>query len=168
MVLAALFMFFEEWLWERLKAMMAAIGRLPLVRNLEARIADLSPGPALVVFCLPTVLILPVKLLALKLIIQGHAVLGVGTILAAKVGGMALFSRIFTLCRPALLTVAWFCRLNDRILGVLVRLHAWADAWPPWQAAKARIALVKGWLKGRGFLARQWRAALLRARRGRR
>ncbi len=46
MLLAALIMFFEEWLWERLKAVMAAIGRLPFIRGLEARIAASSPAPA--------------------------------------------------------------------------------------------------------------------------
>jgi len=169
MLLAALFMFFEEWLWERLKTAMAAFGRLPLVRGLEARIAGLSPGPALVVFLVPSLLILPVKLGALWLMTHGHALQGVILILAAKVAGMALFSRIFVLCRPALLTVGWFRVMHDTILAWLAALHAFMDSIPAWVAAKARIRAWKDTLRtwwqrrGSGFLSRLWRA--IRSRR---
>lgn len=171
MVLAALFMFFEEWLWERLKTAMAAFGRLPFIHGLEARIAGLSPTPALVVFLVPTLLILPVKLGALWLIVHGHALGGILVILASKVAGMALFSRIFVLCRPALLTVGWFRLMHNMILAWLVALHAFMDSIPAWLAAKARIhawkeALRARWQRrGSGFLSRLWRAILNRANR---
>jgi hypothetical protein len=169
MVLAAMFMFFEEWLWERLKAAMAAFGRLPFIHGLEARIAGLSPGPALVVFLVPSLLILPVKLGALWLVTHGHALQGVLLILVAKVAGMALFSRIFVLCKPVLLTVGWFRLMHDTILAWLALLHAFMDSIPAWVAAKARIHVWKvslraWWLRrGKGFLSRLWRA--IRSRR---
>jgi hypothetical protein len=169
MVLAALFMFFEEWLWERLKSAMAAFGRLPLVRGLEARIAGLSPGPALVVFLVPSLLILPVKIGALWLVTHGHALQGVLLILAAKVAGMALFSRIFVLCRPVLLTVGWFRVMHDTILAWLAALHAFMDSIPAWLAAKHRIRAwketLRAWWQRRdsSFLSRLWRA--IRSRR---
>lgn len=164
MLLAALFMFFEEWLWERLKAMTAAFGRLPLVRGLEARIAGLSPGPALAVFLTPTLLLLPVKLGALWLISHGHSLQGIAVILGAKVLGMAVFSRIFVLCKPALLSVPRFRRFHDWLLGWSVRLHAWMDSIPAWVAAKAHMRAWRdafhAWRsrQGSGFLTRLWRA----------
>ncbi len=164
MLLAALIMFFEEWLWERLKAVMAAIGRLPFIRGLEARIAGLSPGPALVVFLVPSILILPVKLGALWLMAHGHAFQGVLLILAAKVAGMALFSRIFVLCKPVLLTVGWFRVMHDTLLSWLALLHAFMDSLPAWVAAKARIRAwkeaIRAWWRARraGFLSRLWQA----------
>ncbi len=170
MLLAALFMFFEEWLWERLKALMAAFGQLPLVRGLEARIAGLSPGPALAVFLAPATLLLPVKLGALWLIGHGHAVQGILLILGAKVVGMALFSRIFVLCKPTLLTVPRFRRFHDWLLGWSLRLHAWMDSIPAWVAAKARMRAwreaFRAWRarQGSGFLTRLWRAILTKNR----
>ncbi|MDD5298276.1 MAG: hypothetical protein PHU46_15340 [Rhodocyclaceae bacterium] len=169
MVLAALILFFEDWLWERLKLAMAAVGRLPGVRGLEARISGLGPGPALAVFLVPSLLIIPVKIGALWFIVHGHALGGVLVILAAKVAGMALFSRIFVLCRPVLLTVGWFRKMHDTLLSWLATLHAFMDGIPAWQAAKRR---VHGWREtfrawrarhGSGFLSRLWRA--LRSRR---
>lgn len=165
MLLAALFMFFEEWLWERLKAMMAAFGRLPLVRGLEARIAALSPGPALAVFLAPATLLLPVKLAALWFISQGHALEGIAVILAAKVLGMAVFSRIFVLCKPTLLTVPRFRRFHDWVLGWSARLHAWVDSIPAWQAARRQLHAWRASFRKGGYLSRRWRA--IRARVGR-
>ena len=43
MKLAALLMFVEEVLWESAKRLMAALGQLPLIRNVEARIRRLPP-----------------------------------------------------------------------------------------------------------------------------
>lgn len=168
LVLAALFMFFEEWLWERLKGWMALLGQLPLVHTVETHIAALPPKPALVVFLLPSILILPAKLAALALILRGHALAGLATILAAKLLGMALFSRIFTLCKPALLTLPWFRRMNDTILEWLARLHAWMDSWPAWRATKATLAAWRAQWKKRQFRNRFWQAVIkLKRRRNR-
>ena len=165
MLMAALFLFFEEWLWERLKAMMAAFGRLPLMRGLEARIVALPPGPALAVFLAPSTLLLPVKLVALWFIGHGHALEGIAVILAAKVLGMAVFSRIFVLCKPALLTVPRFQRFHDWVLAWSTRLHAWADSIPAWQAARRRLHAWRSAFRKGGPLSRRWRA--IRARAGR-
>ena len=55
MALAALLMFAEEVIWEGLKRVMAALGRLPLIRNVEAWIAKLPPYAAAVVFLTPEI-----------------------------------------------------------------------------------------------------------------
>ena len=163
MLMAALFLFFEEWLWERLKAMMAAFGRLPLLRGLEARIAGLPPGPALAVFLAPATLLLPVKLAALWFIGHGHALEGIAVILAAKVLGMAVFSRIFVLCKPTLLSVPRFRRFHDWVLAWSTRLHAWADTIPAWRAAQRQIRIWRALFAKGGVLSRRWRALLARA-----
>ena len=76
MALAALLMFAEEVIWEGLKRVMAVLGRLPVIRSLEAWIATLPSYGAAVVFLLPGALLLPVKIGALWLIANGHALLG--------------------------------------------------------------------------------------------
>ena len=133
--LLALLILFEEWGWEPLQRWMAALGRLPLLRRLEAAIAALPPGAALVVLLLPSLLLVPIKLLALGLVAQGQALTGLGVIVAAKLLGTALVARLFALTRPALLQMPWFGRLYRRwvawkgaLLVQLRRSRVWRTA----------------------------------------
>ncbi len=52
-LLAALWIFLEEWVWDAMQACMAWIGKLPGVRWCEARIAGLPPYAAMVAFLIP-------------------------------------------------------------------------------------------------------------------
>jgi hypothetical protein len=111
---AALIILFEEWGWEPLQALFARLARLAPLAWLERRIARLSPWAALVACFLPAAALLPVKLAALWLLGRGDAALGVAVIVAAKLAGTALFARLFTLTRPALMQLAWFARVHAR------------------------------------------------------
>lgn len=138
MGLLALLILFEEWGWEPLQRLMARIGRLPVLRRLEALITRLPPRAALAVFLLPTLLLLPVKLLALWLIGQGKALLGGVVIVVAKLVGTALVARLFTLTKPALMTMPWFAGLYGR--------------WSAWKAALlVRVRASWAWRVGRVF-----------------
>jgi hypothetical protein len=106
----ALIILFEEWGWEPLQRLLALLARLPIVAWVERRISALPPYGALAVFAVPTVMLFPVKLLALWVIGQGRYALGTVVILVAKVVGTAIVARLFTLTRPALLTLPWFAR----------------------------------------------------------
>jgi hypothetical protein len=70
---------------------------------------------------MPTLLLLPVKLLALWLIGQGKVFAGTLVILSAKVVGTAIVARLFTLTQPALMQLAWF--------------SLWYGRWTVWKAA---------------------------------
>ena len=168
LVLAALLMFVEEWLWDHLKVLMAAIGRLPLVRALEARIAGLGPYGAMAVFIAPGTLLLPVKLAALWLMAHGHGLLGVQLIVAAKLAGTALVARIYALCKPALMTLGWFARLDARVIRWREWLYAAVRAmafWHALQRAKARLRWFLRRFRGK-LLKRRW-LAIRRLRRRR-
>lgn len=106
--LLAFIILFEEWGWEPLHRVLAWVGQLPGLRWLERRIAALPPYAALALFLLPTLLILPVKLLALWAISQGRLLLGTLVILGAKLVGTAILARLFTLTQPALMQLDWF------------------------------------------------------------
>ncbi|MFC5523381.1 hypothetical protein [Polaromonas jejuensis] len=128
----ALFLLFEEWGWEPLAAYFAALGRLPLWGRLERWIAGLPPRAALLVFGVPVLALVPIKLLALYLFGQGHVTLGLGLIVAAKLAGTAVAARLFQLTHPALMTMPWFARLygrwkiwKDRILAQVRDTWAW-------------------------------------------
>ncbi|EHR69009.1 hypothetical protein BurJ1DRAFT_0110 [Burkholderiales bacterium JOSHI_001] len=147
----ALLILFEEWGWEPLQRLMATIARLPLLAVMERRIAALPPYAALAVFLLPSLALLPVKLAALWLIGQGHALLGAGVIVVAKLVGTALVARLFTLTRPALMQLAWFERAYGRFTAWKHELLLWVRGTFAWRwgrvlkrSLKRRWALLRG------------------------
>ena len=160
MALAVLLMFAEEVVWEGLKRVMAVLGRLPLIRQVEARIATLPPYAAAVVFLLPGALLLPVKIGAIWLIANGHALLGCELIIAAKLIGTALVARIFTLTKPALMTLAWFASIHGWIMGWRAKLYAWVKSSAMWlrlETLRASLrALLRHWRPG--HVGRRFRA----------
>jgi hypothetical protein len=140
--LLAMVLLFEEWGWEHLAAALAWIGRLPGLRWIERRIRALPPYAALALFLIPLLSLLPFKLLALYWLSQGHAVLGLGAILLAKVVGTAVTARLFMLTQPTLMRLAWFARWFTRWMAfknaILARVRASA-AWRQWTALKQAV-----------------------------
>ena len=112
-LLAALILF-EEWGWEPLQRALAWVARLPGLRWVEERIRQLPPYGALAIFLLPTLLLLPVKLLALWLMGQGKVLAGTLVIVAAKLAGTAIVARLFGLTKDTLMQLGWFARLYTR------------------------------------------------------
>jgi hypothetical protein len=133
----ALVILFEEWGWEPLERLGGTLARLPPVAWLEQRIASLPPPAALAVFLTPTLLLLPIKLLTLWLIIQGHALFGLLVIVAAKIAGTALVARLFMLTRPQLMKMNWFANLYARWSAFKESLIAMARASSAWRWARA-------------------------------
>lgn len=158
--LAALFLFVEEWIWDHLRNLMAWIARAPAIRWMEGRIAALPPYGAMAFFLLPGLILLPVKISALWLAAHGHAIYAACVFIAAKVIGTAAAARLFTLCRPSLLTVGWFKRLYNwfgRIKDRLYQSAAWQAAVRWKKDIKERWAhLTRNWRGGR--FKRRWRA----------
>ena len=101
-LLLALLILFEEWGWEPLRRALIRLGRLAVMRRIEAAVARLSPPAALAVLLLPTLGLLPVKLLALWLIARGAALAGLVVIVVAKLLGTAVLAWLFTRTQPAL------------------------------------------------------------------
>lgn len=137
--LIALVLLFEEWGWEYLAAALAWFGRLPGLRWIEGRIRALPPYGALALFAVPLLTLLPVKLLALYWLGHGHTVLGIGLIIAAKLGGTAVSARLFMLTRPTLMKLGWFAHAFNKWMrfkdGVLKRVKL-SKAWQQWHRFK--------------------------------
>ena len=152
--LLALVVVFEEWGWLPLQAVLARLGRWPGLRWIEAWVRQLAPWAALLLFALPTALLLPVKLLALWAIGHGHVLLGMVVIALAKVVGTAVVARLFTLTRPALLQLRWFAWGYAHWLGFKQRLLLRVRASWPWRVTRV--------LKRRAQ--RSWRALRQRLR----
>ena len=141
--LLALLILFEEWGWEPLQRALAWIGRWPGLRWIEARIRALPPYAALAIFFLPTLLLIPVKLLALWLIAQGKVLSGALVILSAKLIGTAIVARLFALTQPALMQLDWFARLYARWTRWKEALLAQVRASWPWRLGRVMKHRIK-------------------------
>lgn len=145
----ALLLVFEEWGWDTLSALIGWVARLPLLAWLERRIRALPPWAALLMFTVPALALLPVKLGALWLFSQGHAALGLVLLIGAKLLGTAILARLFHLTQPALMQLPWFARWYPRWKAWKDRLLAYVRNSGPWQlarAVKARlVSRVRAW-----------------------
>lgn len=170
---AALIILFEDWLWDDLQRIASAIGRLPILRQIESLVAGAPPYAALAMFGAPSLLLVPVKLAALYFIAHGQPAFGFLTAVAVKVAGTALVARIYTLTQPNLLRIEWFAFLHTRFTAFKSRVYAAIKATSVYQAAHLRYAQMKEWMKewlrgrGRSFLRRRWDAAMKLSRRWR-
>ncbi len=122
-VLLALIVLFEQWGWQPLVALFSRLARLAPIAVLERWIATLPPYGALVAFGLPSVFLLPLKLLALYLIAHGHAVTAAALFVGAKVVGTAVVARLYQLTAPQLMRIVWFKRGYEILAPRLQALH---------------------------------------------
>lgn len=150
-VLAAVLLF-EEWGWEPLARLFAQLARLPLWGMLERKIATLPRWGALLVFGVPMLALLPVKLLALFLFGRGHAVWGLTLLLSAKLLGTAILARLFQLTQPALMRFEWFAHWyprwkawKDNVMDQIRHSEPWQ--WGHRVKASAKAAF-KDWWRG--------------------
>ncbi|CAN5448030.1 hypothetical protein BH11PSE11_BH11PSE11_35350 [soil metagenome] len=159
--LAAILLLFEDWIWDATKSVLARLPDVPALKAIERQVQRLPPYAALIAFLLPGLLLLPVKLLALFAIAHGHAMLGLSVIVAAKILGTILVTRIYAWTKPALLALGWFARCHDGFISfknrMIERLRA-TDAWSKMVALKAELrqrreTLWRG-LKARYFTGR--------------
>jgi hypothetical protein len=146
-IFLALLILLEEWGWRPLADLLGRLARWQPWAWLETSIARLPPYAALLVFVLPSAVLLPLKFLALFLVARGQFVLAAILFAAAKVLATALVARLFLLTQPALMQIGWF---------------AWAyETLMPWKDAlveKVRASTV--WRLGRLFKERAKRAVL--------
>ena len=146
-----LVLLFEEWGWEPLGRFFKALARLPFWGVLEQHIAKLSPWAALMAFGIPVLALVPIKLLALYLLGNGHALMGLGLVIGAKIAGTALAARLFQLTEPALMQMQWFARLyipwkvwKDRLLTQVRSSAAW-QGFAKWKL-RCKATAMRGWL----------------------
>ena len=138
--------FFEEWGWRPLARLMARIGALPIVRNLEARISKVPPRAALALFLVPVIVLLPFKFGALWLIAHGQKTLGILVIIAAKLVSTAFLGRLFVLTEAQLMSIGWFARAYNGWRGLKERVVARVKASASWRATVIAGKRLKRWM----------------------
>ncbi len=142
-VLLAAIIVFEEWGWRPLAALLGRLARLKSIAALETAVQALPPYPTLLVFALPSLLLLPLKLASLWLIASGHLVWATLLFVGAKVVGTALLARIFQLTQPKLMQLTWFARLYGIVIPWKDALLVRVKATPVWQASSRLKATAK-------------------------
>lgn len=169
--IAAIIVLFEDWLWDDLQRIAAAIGRLLLFRQVESLIAGLPPYGALAMFGAPSLLLIPVKLAALYFIAHGQPALGLMTAIGAKIAGTALVARIYALTHPNLLRIGWFAWAHERFVAFKTRIYTAIKSTGVYQAAwrlrlRASGALIEWSRRRRTRWRSRWEAALKLSRKG--
>ena len=123
----ALFLVVEEWLWDHLRVAVVwsvQVLRLDrLARGLTGWVTSLSPSVSLALFCIPFLCLLPLKVLGIWFFAHSLWMLGILTVLAAKLIGMAVTAFIFDLTKPKLLTINWFRLTYERVTFWLAWAH---------------------------------------------
>ena len=151
-ILLALIIVFEEWGWRPLADLIGRLARWRPWAAIESVIIRLPPYAALVVFALPTTLLLPLKFLALLLIAKGQVIMAGLLFLAAKVVATALIARLFVLTQPALMQIGWFAWCYQTVM--------------PWKdALTAQVRASWAWRVGRVVKERVRRAVAAEAHR---
>jgi hypothetical protein len=145
-VVVAPLLLFEEWGWEPLRRAAAWVANSWPLAWLNRRIAKLPPYAALALMAVPSMSILPVKVLAVWLISRGLVGWSVLLLVASKLLGTALLAHLFSLTQPALMRISWFAR-------------GYA-AWSAWKnALLARVKATAAWRsaqRGAAWLKAQW------------
>ncbi len=139
----AIWVFLEEWVWDSILVFMRWVGKLPPIHWLETQVSKLPPDAALIVFAVPGLILLPFKFAALYLIAHGHKFYGLMVFVVAKLIGTAFLARIFSLTKPALMTIGWFNKFYTWFDGWKQRLYAYVREMPAYQAIKSRARAVK-------------------------
>jgi hypothetical protein len=127
----ALIFLLEAWLWNHLAPVVAwVVARIPL-HALKARIAAwierLPPAVTLIVFIVPVLLLLPLKLVGLWMLSHGQWLGAVAVLALAKLVSVGVTAFIFDLTRDKLLQLTWFRRLYGWVISALAKAHALID-----------------------------------------
>lgn len=129
----------EETIWRWARAIGALIARIPFIATLEDLVRRLDARLVFALFLIPIALLFPLKIAALWLIAHHQVFAGLALAIGAKLLGTAISARLYALAEPRLLELPSFAWLHGIVTRLLARAHAYLDAFPAWQAARATL-----------------------------
>jgi hypothetical protein len=141
--LAAAIVFFEQTLIKYLNAAMAAVARWPPIAKLEAWLVRLPPYAALTAFVAPSILILPIKLIALWFATMGEYGPALGTLIVGKMLGTAVLARLYRILRPRLMTIPWFAKADTWFFYWRDQAYAFVKSLPAWKRISAMVQQLR-------------------------
>jgi hypothetical protein len=117
----------------------AWLGRLQILRAMNAWIEGLPPYPALALFSVPVVILEPVKPVGAFLVSAGHVMEGTLTIVVGEILKITLVERLFRLTRDRLMQIPIFAFLYDH----WARIHDWITSSDIWQWMRGQTQRLK-------------------------
>jgi len=173
LVLAALLILFEDFVWDKVTALVAILARWRLVARLERWVLRRGRHATLALFAVPIACLIPIKLVAVYLIASGHVITGILVIVAAKLTGTAISARLYVIAQPKLMTFETFVAVREKALRFKAWAHAVLERAEVLQllgGIKAAMRAVRGRIRGSGgnprnFLMDRLNAARRRLRR---
>ncbi len=134
-ILAAVWMLFEDWVWDSILAVMEVVARLKIVQDFEDFLRRQNQYLLLSLFIFPFLIMIPAKLLGLYLIASGKILRGAAIFVVAKATITALVTRLFVISREKLLLIRpfaafyyWFRETKERLYEELRKMPAWIRA----------------------------------------
>jgi hypothetical protein len=131
LILLALVFLFEAWLWRHLAPIVGWIVNLIPWATFKTRVAvaieRLPPYPTLLVFLIPVMLLLPLKVVGFWMLAHGFWLSAVVVLSLAKVVSLGVTAFIFDLTRPKLLELSWFRWFYEHMIVWLAKAHDLAD-----------------------------------------
>jgi hypothetical protein len=140
---AAAIVFFEQTLIRYLNEVTAAIAAWPPIARLEARLVRLPPYAALLTFVAPSVLILPIKVIALWFGMHGKYGLAIATLVSGKLLATAILARLYRILRPTLMVIPWFAWADTTFFAWRDRIYAFVRSLPAWQKMAAMVQQLR-------------------------
>jgi hypothetical protein len=141
--LAAAIVFFEQTLIKYLNVGMAAVARWPPIARVEAWLVGLPPYAALCAFVAPSILILPIKFVALWFATMGRYDLALGALVVGKMLGTAVLARLYRILRPRLMTISWFAKLDTWFFYWRDQAYAFVTSLPAWKRIAALVQQLR-------------------------
>lgn len=141
--LAAAIVFFEQTLIKYLNAAMAAVARWPPIARVETWLVGLPAYAALCAFVAPSILILPIKLVAVWFAAMGKYGLALGTLIAGKMLGTAVLARLYRILRPKLMTIGWFAMADTSFFYWRDQAYAFVKSLPAWKRVAALVEKLR-------------------------
>jgi hypothetical protein len=130
-VAIALAFLFEAWLWDRLRPVVAAVVNVTPWRRLKQQLAQLvdrlPPWASLIVFVIPLIVLLPLKLIEVWFFVHQDWIGVVVTLVLAKLVGLGVTAFVFDVTRAKLLQIGWFRALYEKVMAWRVWAHALVD-----------------------------------------
>jgi hypothetical protein len=127
LILLALVFLFEAWLWRHLAPIVGwVVARIPLAAfkaSVAAAIERLPPYPTLLVFLVPVILLLPLKVVGFWMLAHGFWLGAMAVLSLAKVVSLGVTAFIFDLTRPKLLQLTWFRWFYEHMIVWLAWAH---------------------------------------------
>jgi hypothetical protein len=148
----ALILVFEEWLWDQLTIFTQFLSKLPLLKTFEMKVKSWKPYPSLLFMISPFLLLIPFKLLVLKLLTLHQLFWAVVLFIFEKLLGTALVAHFFSLTRENVMTILWFKLFFDKLVYLILVSKNWLKSSAPYLLIqKVKIQLKARFSKNEFF-----------------